>query len=60
MDETARYAEGTISKLLYSGAMPLDGFIAGVGGDTSSLTDHLVLSQRLRPKRSRQKRSGRA
>jgi dihydrofolate reductase len=31
-----------MSKLLYSATMSLDGFIAGVGGDMSWLTEHLV------------------
>jgi dihydrofolate reductase len=33
-----------MSKLLYSATMSLDGFIAGVGGDMSWLTEHLVTS----------------
>lgn len=32
------------SRLLYSATMSLDGFIAGVGGDMSWLTEHLVKS----------------
>lgn len=32
------------SRLLYSATMSLDGFIAGVGGDMSWLTEHLVRS----------------
>jgi dihydrofolate reductase len=34
--------EMPVSKLLYSATMSLDGFIAGVGGDMSWLTEHLV------------------
>ncbi len=33
-----------MSKLLYSATMSLDGFIAGVGGDMSWLTEHLATS----------------
>ncbi len=33
-----------MSKLLYSATMSLDGFIAGVGGDMSCLSNHLVTS----------------
>jgi len=35
-------SEASTSKLLYSATMSLDGFIAGVGGDMSWLTEHLV------------------
>ena len=36
------YREVPMSKLLYSATMSLDGFIAGVDGDMSWLTEHLV------------------
>lgn len=32
----------SMSKLLYSATMSLDGFIAGAGGDMSWLTEHLI------------------